>query len=175
MNLPPPIPSPFEPPTPIQHTRKPSYLPVIAGAFLAFGLFWILSRIVPVVWLFVVATVPLWSFAVWVMLQMQRFYGRCNGVIGSRAHLNEALKLIDWNMKGAYILMIVFYPLLVLALVRGQVQMLPFASLFLIPFALWSVNIEKKFKAMRSPQPDLSQGFNDAVVQMKAPQFGLEL
>lgn len=110
----------------------------------------------------------------WVMLQMQQFYQRCDGVIGSRAHLDKALKLIDWNMKGAYVLMIVFYPLLALALLRGQVQVLPFASLFLVPFALWSVNIEKKFKAMSSPQPDLSQGFSDAVAQMKAPQFGLK-
>jgi hypothetical protein len=175
MNLPPPIPDPSAPPTRApQQARKPSYLPVICGALLAFAVFWGLSRVVPLVWLFVVAVVPLCLFAVWVMLQIQSFYRRCNGVIGSRADLDEALKLIDWNMKGAYVMMIVFYPLMALALLHGETLVLPLSSLFLVPFALWSTNIEKKFKAMSSPQLDLSQGFADALRQMKAPQFGLK-
>lgn len=175
MNLPPPIPDPFAPLVKTPRVIKASYAPIIVYALLVFGALWTLSRIVPMWLLFVVGFVPQMIFAVGIIAKMQRFTKKCDGVIGSRAALDEALKLIDRNMKGAYTMMIGLWPLLAILLFHGRFFLFfPIVSLIFVPLSLWSQPIERKFKALLCDDAELSAEFADALRQLKAPQFGLK-
>jgi hypothetical protein len=142
---------------------------------LSFAVLWWLSFRVPIWLLLVLSFAPFIVFGIWVVLRMQEFYRRVEGVLVSQSQLETALHFIDINMKGAYIMMMISYAAMAMALLRGSGWMLMFTLLATVPFGIWSTNIEKKYKAMTSPDPMINQSFASAVAKMKEPRFGLKL
>lgn len=180
MSLPPPIPDPSAPfvkTSPIQKPQvaKASYAPIVAYALLVFGALWTVARVVPVWSIYAAVFGSLTLFSIVVILKTQQFFRKCDGVIRSRAELNEAFKLIDVNMKGAYLMMVVIYPVLALSVLRGASYLaFPVTPIFLLPIGLWGQAITRKFKAMSCSEANLSAEFADAILQFKEPQFGLK-
>lgn len=105
--------------------------------------------------------------------QMKKLGERLNYAVRETSELAAVRRLIDLNMKVAYLMMIAIWPLIIAAVLTGTL----FLTAALMPGLLLSpllLGIEKRFKAMNvDADPAIAAQFAEYLAQWKEPKFGL--
>lgn len=170
--IPPPEPEiSTEPPT---HRRRVTYAPVILQGALVCLLLMGVQRTVGLLWPGLILTVIFIVASLVSAVQMKALCERLNDELNQTPELEAAHRLLDANMKMAYVAMIVIYPLIAASLLTGTFVV---SLLLLVTSALstpFLVSTENRFKALKtSADPLIAAQFAEYLVQMKEPRFGL--
>jgi hypothetical protein len=101
---------------------------------------------------------------------------KLNYTIRSREDLRQIGEIIDLNMKLAFVLLVVLFPLMGVAVLKGALVctvLLMIVSFSLTPYTMAA---EKKFKAMQVDafDPQIAAEFATMLARWKEPGFGLK-
>ena len=156
--------------------KKASYVPAIICGVLLLIAFSALQYFVPgAQFLWMALCVLYVALAFFSLYEMKTLRTRLGDVVCSREQLREVAAVVDRNMKCAYIIMVVLWPLFAVALffqVWWLLIALMVISTGLSPFLSAE---EKRFKAMTfdAAQPELASGFAWLLARWAEPRFGL--
>lgn len=170
----PPIPSPFDIGDGAAHSapQTRNYVVTAVIALAVAALQWVLAGLVGV---WPVALLVLGFYfvsAVGATLLVGRT-GKRLGWRVRRADLPAIRRAVDTNMKCAFLLMTAVWPFLLVALIRREaVWALP-VMVFSIPFSVWCVSVEKKFKNMAAEE-DAALEYGELIEAWKEMRFGLK-
>ncbi len=108
--------------------------------------------------------------------KIKAFGAKTNYTIRRRETLREVGEIIDSNMKLAFVLMTVLFPLIAVAVLKSAyacTALIAVASFSLTPYTM---SAEKKFKAMKVDSFDIeiASDFAAMLVRWKEPKFGLK-
>ena len=65
-----------------------------------------------------------------------------------KASLPVVRQAVDLNMKGAYFMIVLVWPFLLIATARGAAHLWLVAAAFSVPFSVWSTGVERRLKTM---------------------------
>ncbi|HEX8550792.1 MAG TPA: hypothetical protein VF681_04480 [Abditibacteriaceae bacterium] len=169
----PPIPSPFEAaPVVATPSQTGNYARAFGVAVLAFIAMALLSRVVGTTIVGVVVFGAYMVMAITVTLGVQRAGKAMNWRVRPE-DLPLVRRVVDANMKGAYVLMTTLWPFMLLASMNGQPFWFVPLMLFSIPSSIWSMGIEGRFKKMEC-EPDACDEYARLIVAWKEARFGLK-
>lgn len=174
----PPIPSPHNESAPASSSSSGllAYAPMFAIGIGVFVVLMAISYILPILF------VGLAIIAIYVVLaiiateKLKSLGEKLKYTISNREDLGQAAVVIDLNMKLAFVLMVVLFPLMVVSVLKAAfvcTLLIAVASFSLTPYTLGA---EKKFKAMEVESFDaqLAPEFAAMLARWKEPGFGLK-
>jgi hypothetical protein len=153
-----------------------SYAPMIAIGAVVFAVLMALSFAVNILFVGIVIIAIYVALAIYATEKLKALGTKLNYTIHSREELRQAADIIDLNMKLAFVLMVVLFPLMIVAVLKGALictLLIMVASFSLTPYTL---SAEKKFKAMQvsSFEPQIETEFAAMLARWKEPGFGLK-
>ena len=174
----PPIPSPTgEAKTALQSSRGVvAYAPMIAIGVGVFAILMALSFVVNILFVGIAIIALYVVLAIYATEKLKSLGAKLNYTISSREDLRQAGALIDLNMKLAFALMVILFPLMAVSVLKGAIictLLIMLVSFSLTPYTLAA---EKKFKAMQVESFDvqLAPEFAAMLARWKEPGFGLK-
>lgn len=172
----PPIPSPHSGPAPSSFVGLLSYAPMIGVGVGVFVVLMALSFILPILFIGIAIIATYVVLAIMATEKLKALGEKLKYTISSREDLRQVAQAIDWNMKLAFALMVVLFPLMAVSILKAAflcTMLLAIASFSLTPYTLGA---EKKFKAMRVESFDaqLAPEFAAMLARWKEPSFGLK-
>jgi hypothetical protein len=174
----PPIVSPssdFGDKTPSSSRKWKGYAGILGWGVLAFVLLLLLNRFAGLFF------IGLFSIAVYVITAIYLTYlvdslgKRLQFCVRSHDDLRHIRRVVDMNMKFAYLFMGVMYAFLAAFLVTRNFLCLFLLSIVCMILSPFLLRVEAKFKAMKvaSEDPSVAAEFADIIAQWKEPKFGL--
>lgn len=174
----PPIVSPFSDygdKTPSPSGKWKGYAQMFAWGVLAFALLMLLSRFVDLLFFGLLAIAIYVVIAIYTTFLISSLGKKLQFCVRSHDDLQQIRRVVDLNMKFAYLFMSLMYAFMAAFLVTRNFLCLILLSVVSLTMSPFLLRVESKFKAMKveSEDPSVAATFDAIIAAWKEPKFGL--